>query len=126
MKDFYRMSEDTYSHNKELKPLGNGDYFLRYEITSGNYPEEYTTELCYLHIIPEKNKMRLETCFIVRWFRRYNETTGSESRSGERIDIQKNGVFERTEYSPQWEFVGYSTDKNNLYAEIYKFYKTYE
>ncbi|MDR1350339.1 MAG: hypothetical protein LBJ59_06100, partial [Zoogloeaceae bacterium] len=40
-------------HDESMRIIGNGDYYIEYTTISKDYPQNYTMQTFYVHIIPE-------------------------------------------------------------------------
>jgi hypothetical protein len=90
--------------NDFLEIIGNGDYYILYDVIQGNYPQIYSERRYYLHIIPKDNYFRLE--------RRLVSDTAFENK----INVEHSEIIYK------WIFAGNSNDTSILESRIYEYY----
>ena len=91
-------------------PIGNGDFFLKYTIVSGNYrnyPKVYVSNTRYLHIIPEGDIYKIKSLHL-----------HSHYYSRERSNSDINSIAGHY----RWYLAGYSNDENLLETKILEYY----
>jgi hypothetical protein len=87
-----------------FKGIGNGDYYIYYEMITGDYPKSYNKLMFYLHVIPENNIFKFETMLTGFYI------------------FENKKMKKHMDPDGKWVFSGYSADTGNLYVKIHEYY----